>query len=77
MSSKKLIFLILLLIIGMAGQVLVAQATVAPIPSTVPKGAYVNGPLGDDNYFWQTVTITTAAVHNAASVVVLLHCPQA
>ena len=77
MSSKKIIFLILLLMIGMAGQAFVAQATVVPTLTTVPKGAYVNGPLGaaDDNYFWQTVTITTAATHTNANITVTLTLP--
>ena len=70
MRSRYFIFLALLLMFGMAVQALVAQATVLPIPSTVPKGAYVNGPMGaaDDNYFWQKVTITTVVAHAAASV---------
>ena len=61
MNSKRLIFLIILLMVGMTGQAF-AQATMTAIPSNVPKGAYVNGPLGaaDDNYFWQKLSFTDA-----------------
>ena len=67
MSSKRLIFIILLLMIGMAGQVF-AQATITPIPTNVPKGAYVNGPLGiaDDNFFWQTVSVKVNVIAESA-----------
>ncbi|MFC1541782.1 cohesin domain-containing protein [Candidatus Latescibacterota bacterium] len=75
MSSKRLIFLILLLMVGMAGQVF-AQATLTVAPTTVPRGAYVNGPLGEDNYFWMSVTIEANKVAGHAAVsTITIHLP--
>ena len=64
MNSKFSILLILLLMFGVAGQAYGA-AGISVLPTNVPKGAYVNGPLGgtDDNYFWQSVTITPGLLH--------------
>ncbi|MFC1490537.1 FlgD immunoglobulin-like domain containing protein [Candidatus Latescibacterota bacterium] len=64
MSSKRLIFIILLLMVAISGQAF-AQAAMTVVPLNVPKGAYVNGPLGaaDDNYYWQTVELTLNGIH--------------
>jgi hypothetical protein len=72
MSSKKLFLVFMLLLIGAASQAF-AQATIAVAPTNVPKGAYVNGPLGeaDDNFFWQVVTITLTQAHAAGQNMIL------
>ena len=74
MNSKLSILLIFLLMIGVAGQAF-GQAGISVLPTDVPKGAYVNGPLGaaDDNYFWQSVTITPGLLHaNATNLIITL-----
>ncbi|MFC1650418.1 T9SS type A sorting domain-containing protein [Candidatus Latescibacterota bacterium] len=72
MSSKRLIFIILLLMIGLAGQSL--AATITATPSNVPKGAYVDGPGGltDDNMFFQTVVLTSGDAHVGGTVKIVL-----
>ncbi|MHB9029660.1 MAG: hypothetical protein ACYC9O_12905, partial [Candidatus Latescibacterota bacterium] len=67
MRSKLLILAILLLSIAFVGQAF--GATITATPANVPKGAYVNGPGGatDDNFYWQSVTLTAAAGHLAAA----------
>jgi len=71
MNSKFSILLVLLLMIGVAGQA--SAATITATPSNVPKGAYVYGPGGatDDNYFFQTVVLTSGAAHVSGQNVII------
>jgi len=57
--------LLLMIVISTAFVGQAFGATLSVTPTKVPKGAYVNGPGGatDDNFYWQMVTLTSAAVH--------------
>jgi hypothetical protein len=73
MKSKMVILLTLILSIFLAGQAY--SATITAYPTKVPKGAFVGGPLGTNNYYWQMITLTAGAPAHAAAATATITLP--